>query len=312
MQGLKRILVGVDFNEQTNELPHPTIEAVRKAFWLAQSTGAEVTLLTVLDEAAGTTEALLEEGEQSELQAYISAQLAPYIAEANAAGVNSVTKFAYGRSWQELIREVLRENVDLLIVGTRERSTASQMLYGSTGVKLLRKCPCPIWITRPDVNPTDVATIVAAIDLSQVGDKVLHAAVSTAQLIDSRLVVVHALSYPLEGAMRRTDCSQEDLDSYRANVRANAEKEILDRLSMTDYRTLQQGVQIVIEGGPADTIVEQAVTEHQADLLVMGTIARGGIPGFLIGNTAERLLPVLKCSILAIKPDDYETPVKLS
>ena len=47
------------------------------------------------------------------------------------------------------------------------------------------------------------------------------------------------------------------------------------------------------------------------DLLIMATAGRDGIPGMLFGNTAERLLPVLPCSILAIKPDNFVCPVEL-
>jgi universal stress protein E len=43
---------------------------------------------------------------------------------------------------------------------------------------------------------------------------------------------------------------------------------------------------------------------------VMGTISRGGIPGVLVGNTAERLLPRLDCSLLTVKPEDFVCPVE--
>ena len=48
-----------------------------------------------------------------------------------------------------------------------------------------------------------------------------------------------------------------------------------------------------------------------SDLLVMGTIARTGIAGFIVGNTAERLLPRIPCSVLAIKPEGFVSPVTL-
>ena len=41
----------------------------------------------------------------------------------------------------------------------------------------------------------------------------------------------------------------------------------------------------------------------------MGTVARGGLPGILIGNTAERLLHSVPCSLLAVKPDDFICPL---
>lgn len=35
----------------------------------------------------------------------------------------------------------------------------------------------------------------------------------------------------------------------------------------------------------------------------MGSVARTGIPGFIIGNTAESILGQVQCSVLVIKPD---------
>jgi nucleotide-binding universal stress UspA family protein len=43
----------------------------------------------------------------------------------------------------------------------------------------------------------------------------------------------------------------------------------------------------------------------------MGTIARTGISGFIMGNTAETILNRLDCSVLAIKPPGFETPITL-
>ena len=51
--------------------------------------------------------------------------------------------------------------------------------------------------------------------------------------------------------------------------------------------------------------------QYDIDLLVMGTVARSGIPGLVIGNTAERLLPQVPCSLLAVKPAGFESPVTL-
>lgn len=48
------------------------------------------------------------------------------------------------------------------------------------------------------------------------------------------------------------------------------------------------------------------------DILVMGTIARTGIPGFMIGNTAEDILNSVDCSVLTVKPPNYVSPLNLS
>ena len=51
--------------------------------------------------------------------------------------------------------------------------------------------------------------------------------------------------------------------------------------------------------------------EIKADLVVMGTVARTGLSGFFMGNTAETILNQLDCSVLAIKPPGFVTPVTL-
>jgi nucleotide-binding universal stress UspA family protein len=43
----------------------------------------------------------------------------------------------------------------------------------------------------------------------------------------------------------------------------------------------------------------------------MGTVARTGISGFFIGNTAEDVLNQVNCSVMAVKPEGFVTPVKL-
>lgn len=41
----------------------------------------------------------------------------------------------------------------------------------------------------------------------------------------------------------------------------------------------------------------------------MGTVARSGLAGFVMGNTAERVLQRLRGSVLAIKPPGFVSPV---
>ena len=59
-----------------------------------------------------------------------------------------------------------------------------------------------------------------------------------------------------------------------------------------------------------DEVIPQFITENDIDILVMGTVGRSGIPGFVIGNTAENVLQNLNCSLIAIKPNGFMTPIK--
>jgi len=64
----------------------------------------------------------------------------------------------------------------------------------------------------------------------------------------------------------------------------------------------------LVKGKPSEEI-PLMVKKYNVDLIVMGTVARTGIPGFIIGNTAESILARVHCSVLAIKPDGFKSPV---
>ena len=72
-----------------------------------------------------------------------------------------------------------------------------------------------------------------------------------------------------------------------------------------------EGENIHLREGMSEAVVKQAITELNVDVLVMGSVARSGIPGLLIGNKAEKLLTTINCTVLTIKPDGFVSPVPL-
>ena len=66
-----------------------------------------------------------------------------------------------------------------------------------------------------------------------------------------------------------------------------------------------------LERGWARKVIPALARRIDADLIVMGTVVRTGVPGFIMGNTAETILNQIDCSVLAIKPDGFVTPITL-
>ena len=60
-----------------------------------------------------------------------------------------------------------------------------------------------------------------------------------------------------------------------------------------------------------DHIDFQFVPGHKLkiDMVVMGTAARTGLSRMMLGNTAERLLSHLRCSLMAVKPPGFCCPM---
>jgi nucleotide-binding universal stress UspA family protein len=64
----------------------------------------------------------------------------------------------------------------------------------------------------------------------------------------------------------------------------------------------------VVRGQPFEVISDFTT---RVDIAVLGTLSRSGIAGVLIGNTAERVLRNVDCSVIAVKPHGFESPIRL-
>ena len=63
--------------------------------------------------------------------------------------------------------------------------------------------------------------------------------------------------------------------------------------------------------GEAGKLIPAMAKVKEVELIVMGTVSRTGVAGLLIGNTAEKVLNQVGCSVLTVKPEGFITPVKL-
>jgi len=179
----------------------------------------------------------------------------------------------------------------MLICGTRDEGTVRRVLFGSTGLKLLRLSPGTVWLVKPREDDNDSTDIIAATDGGNVGADVIVTAVPLAKSLNARLHVVHAV----EGGTGTPEALQQ------------AEAEVHQQLANTDCRTLPFGVKVHIKSGSPDQCILDAVKEVNADLVVLGTSSRTGVSGLLPGSTVERLLPELPCSVMAIKPEGFRS-----
>ena len=66
---------------------------------------------------------------------------------------------------------------------------------------------------------------------------------------------------------------------------------------------LGEDVGRLIQEGPADVLIPFMVHKLQAAVTVIGTVARSGLSGTLIGNTAEVVLDAVESDVLVLKPE---------
>lgn len=308
MKQFKNILVGVDLSQGdrlvSDELPPPTLEAIERALWLAKLNSARLLFFNAIDISAAAQRMIDEsEGEKNSVQEESKSVLLDLVARAAEYGVTADSEVAFGKSWVEIIRRVLIRDHDLVVVGTRHLSATWSVIIGSTGIKLLRKCPCPVWITQPQENK-QIESILVAHDLKPVGDLAMELGCSMAKLHDAQLHILHSVEFPEFDNAFEQHVADDKMAFYRSNAKGHIEAQLANC-------NLTKTPRIHLVTGSADLAVLEHIAKYNIQLLTMGTIARSGIPGFITGNTAERLLPGIPCSVLAVKPADFVSPVTL-
>ena len=235
--------------------------------------------------------------------------------------VDIEVKVFLGKPFIEVIREVIDYEVDLVIKAI-EKSGFKNMLFDSLDLKLLRKCPCPVWLIKSNDEVSE-KKILVAIDHEpenpeneSLNKHLLELAASFAKAQSAEMHVIHAWTFENENLLRSVsvDYKPEEIDLI---IKKDHEKRYqwlnetvgrcLSSLDESHRKSLITSLHL-IEGYAAFKIPELAQKIH-AELLIMGTVGRTGIPGFIIGNTAESILFNVDCSVLAVKPDGFVSPV---
>ena len=252
------------------------------------------------------------------------AQLEQVVTCTAKSGVDIKTNVLIGKPFLEIIRQVLRNKHDLVIKCVEPSTTLKDVLFGSTDMHLMRKCPCPVWIIKPTEHQ-HFRRILAAVDQAPedtvkdiLNRQILEISTSMALTEFSELHIVHAWHLITENIFRsdRTDVTDAEVDAMVAEE-ANKRKQWLENLVSTYGNKRDKDAvdyldpQLHLIKGDAKHIVPTIARELNVGLIIMGTIARTGIPGFFMGNTAESILNQIDCSVLTIKPPGFVSPVSL-
>jgi nucleotide-binding universal stress UspA family protein len=58
--------------------------------------------------------------------------------------------------------------------------------------------------------------------------------------------------------------------------------------------------------GEAATAILREAERVRADLIVMGTHGRSGLPHMLVGSVTEKIVRAASCPVLTIRPDAFQ------
>jgi len=311
MDRFKRILVATTPG-------HLEPATLRAAVELANANDARLTVMDVVTPLPAWRRTMNVEGRVVDIEAALlhdREEQLRHLLESTRGGPDVEVVEAVGEPFVEVIRRVLAEGHDLVMVGEPVAEKPDEPHLSSGVMHLLRKCPVPVWVMRSGRSGT--RRVLALVDPDPddpvrdgLNDLIMELATSLAHRKGWELHIGHAWTLAGEATLRSSPYVGLPGEMVDVMVR-DTEATRLGQLEILAIRHVTESERSIhmIAGAPG-VVVPRLADNFDIDLVVMGTVGRTGLRGLIMGNTAETILRSVRCSVLAVKPEGFVTPVK--
>ena len=314
MNEIKKILAVID----------PTAAdqpAVRRAAWLAKQGDAELELLVCYYNEYLSGDRLFDspslEKARDEVIHNHEKHLETLAEPIRADGVVVKTTALWDHPLYEgIVRRAIESGSDIIIKDTHHHSVVTRALLTNTHWILIRTCPMPLWLVKPQ-SIADTPVFVAAIDPMHQNDKpaalddeIMHVALGISDKVSGVVHAFHAYDPRIAVATATANAyipvslPFDEIEQQMHEDHAKRFKEITEFHKVAD-----ENAHLV--AGLTHEELPLIADKLKADVVVMGAVARNRWKRLFIGATAERTLEDLPCDLLIIKPDWFQSPVDL-
>ncbi|MGB5739386.1 MAG: universal stress protein [Woeseia sp.] len=314
MQNFKKILCVID---PTTKVQH----ALGRATWLAGKTGAAVELLLCYYNEYLSGDRFFDSRSLAKARKEVLDGHLQYLESLakplRDAGLTVTTSSTWDHPLHEgIVRHAAECKADLVMKDTHYHSSASRVLLTNTDWQLIRTVAPPLWLVKPR-DLAEPPVFIAAIDPMNEHDK-------PAALDDEILILGKALAATCGGDLQAFHAYDPriaiatasanaylpvslPLDAIEKQMREQHGKRFNEIIS---YHGIREDRAHLISGRTHEELPALAV-EKNADVIVMGAVARNRWKRLFVGATAERTLDHLPCDLLIVKPDWFHTPAEI-
>jgi len=204
-----------------------------------------------------------------------------------------------GRAPDVVIDFAEKEKADLIIQSSHGRSGWSRAFLGSFAEGVIRRSSIPVLTFRGEREGNLAPRrILYPFDFSDAARIPLETIRLLASAFESQVLVFHAIPTP---PLLPLPVGAEPLLTFHPEppgLRDRLRSE-LKGFADAELGGISHDVDIVRDD-PGSVIVERAMI-WRADLVAMATHGIGGIEGFLLGNTAEKVVRSAPCAVLTVR-----------
>jgi universal stress protein E len=304
----KRRTVLVIIDPTSKEQP-----ALRRAEWLAKTEGLALELfICAYDQAlagdviSGTS--VLKKARASLMKRH-HVRLERLAGPMRAKGLQVSVDVAWDRPlYKALLRKIERSKPWIVFKDTHYHPAISRAIFSNTDWNLIRGSSAPLWLVKPHADSA-IRSVLAAVDPlherdkpARLDHKIVKTAKALAGAVGARCRIVHGFDpapvYAMSTDVMAVTVAQpiaEHVDALR-KLHAKGLKKLATRHKIAEADTH-------LAEGEAREVLVGACNNFEADLMVIGAVARGALGRLMLGSTAERVLDFLPCDLLIVKPD---------
>jgi len=296
MRQLKRIIVGHDLGAGGEV-------ALKSAAALAHRCGAALRLVHVvepLDAYQRISHPLTSPYTLDEITQKTGVRLQELVASPELARLQAEYEVRTGKPFVELIAAGRGWSADLIVVGGSSR--VDEPFLGGTSERILRKALVPVMVAKKPLL-VEAKTFLVPTDFSSRAREAAEEALMLARSFSARVIFFHALdlapSYTVAYA-------------HELGVSVAIPPPLPEEIE-PEWDAFLSGLPLdnvnwekSTEEGQAATAIVSRAKHIQADMIVMGTHGRSGLPHMLLGSVAEKVVRTAPCPVLTIRPEAFQ------
>ena len=202
----------------------------------------------------------------------------------------------------------------VVVKETRYHGGLKRAFFSNADWVLVRRCTAPLLLVksrRPEAAPRVLAAVDPMHELDKPADldrAILALSTELASAVQGRLDVFHAFD-PAPAIASAAGSLTSPIAIPARELTTSLER--AHRAALEDLLggySIEPSAVHLEEGVAAERLLSLSRT-LPADIVVMGAMSRTGIARLIVGNTAERVLDVLPCDVLLVKPPGFTAPM---